>query len=236
MPSKEAKLGGREGSCTVSQKLNPSPELVLEWGPSTAPDTASEELSPRSIHARSKRRQGQRQGWSTGPKGPSSRWSTYSTGLRSNQQAEVETSTPMAQLRAEPIAPDWPEMGLWAEEDEGLRWGSSRTLRPRAPNDFVAFMSPCLIPCTPFDSWKSCPLLETRQMKSRYEELKAAVLFQVTHCSISISPQDTGVKDTSLSRVLRGRFIEKSESDPSHLYQVPKQKVWPKTLITFLKF
>lgn len=145
------------GSPAGTKRCEQSPG-VGPLGPSTAPDTASNE-SGRGTPVRSKRRWGQRQGWRQGysvgpkfvnesgleagletscnfcPKGPSRRWtsnSTISRAMGNGSERGLETSTLKCSLGRN----WWLQAELkWGSWPHGLCWGRPRVKLGRASKD-----------------------------------------------------------------------------------------------------
>lgn len=222
------KLGDPEGSChgvghaltnsTGSQRLNTLPELVLVIG-SINSSRHSKWWTSSRVHPWAPVSSKRRQGWSTGPKFPSSRWLAHSTGLRWKPALQQHSS-------------DQDQKPCGQRVGEGPRgFKCSQT-----PNNFVGFLSLCLFASAAFVAWKILSSPWNMTEKKQKWRVKSNCPLTSDTLYLFISPCDIGMKDTFFGRVPLGILTERSESHPLLLCQVSLQKVWPKTLNTFLTF
>lgn len=138
--------------------------------------------------------------WSTGPKGPFSRWATCCRLSKDQGQAEVEPSTAQTRTSSTGLTQNGPVGRRWVRAQAWLlREVSSHC--PQAPDNFMAFSTFCLFATAAFDSWKPCPLCEMWQKKQKWR-IKSSCPISGDTWHLFLSPHGTVMKDTSLSRGL----------------------------------
>lgn len=168
------------------------PELVLLLGPFGSSRHSKWWTRSRGhpwAPGRSKSSQGQRQGWSTGPRGPFSRWLPTVGGPRTN----CRWSPALLQHSSDQSQQHWadPKWSCGQEVHKSPRWSSSgrlRLLNALRPLTIVWLSRP--LGCLPLLLLilENFVLSLKCDRKSRSEELKVAVLFQVTRHIFSFLP------------------------------------------------